>query len=349
MKNYNKNIVSKNISIREAFERMNELGSKLTLFIVDESNALVGTLTDGDIRRSFLKGLSVAESVEKCMFLNFRYISKSNLTPTLLKEFRDKKIRLVPILDEHKRILNIIDLEETKAMLPINAVIMAGGKGERLWPLTKNKPKPLLTVGDKPIIEHNIDWLIAHGVSNITITVKYLAEQIEDYFKDGKEKNISISYVKENEPLGTIGALKLANDTTEDTVLVMNSDLLTNINFEDFYLEFIEKNADMAVATIPYKVNIPYAIVETENDTIISLKEKPTYTYYSNAGIYLIKKPLIDFIPSNQKYDATDFIELLLSKGKKVIYFPILNYWLDIGKPEDYEKANEDIKHIDFN
>ena len=225
---------------------------------------------------------------------------------------------------------------------------MAGGRGQRLQPLTDATPKPLLKVGDKPIMEHNLDRLIMYGIDDFWVSVKYLGEQIEAYFGAGKQKNINIEYVWENDPMGTIGAVSKINNFKHDYVLVTNSDLLTNIDYEQFFLEFIKQGADLAVLTIPYQVAIPYAVLETERGEVKSFKEKPTYTYYSNGGIYLIKRELLDFIPENNFYNATDLMEELIRQNKKVISFPFFGYWLDVGKHEDFEKAQIDIHNIKF-
>lgn len=224
---------------------------------------------------------------------------------------------------------------------------MAGGKGTRLMPLTKDTPKPLLKVGDKPIIEHNIDRLANFGIDQQFISIKHLGHLIKDYFGNGENKSINIKYITEEKPLGTIGAISTVQETLlHDVQLVMNSDILTNINYEEFYTEFINEEADFAVATIPYEVKIPYAVLVTEGKNITNFKEKPTYTYYSNAGIYLMKKDIIKLIPKNKFYNTTDLMEDLIRRGKKVISFPILDYWLDVGKHDDYQKAQEDIKHL---
>ena len=230
----------------------------------------------------------------------------------------------------------------------IDVVIMAGGKGTRLIPLTENTPKPLLKVGNKPIIEYNTDLLASYGIKQITITVNYLSEQIIAYFKDNNKYLIDFNYVKEDQPLGTIAALKLIKNFKTDYILVMNADLLTNANFNEMFNNFLSKKGDALMATIPYKVNIPHGVVETKAGFVTDLKEKPSYTYYSNAGIYIFKKEYLDLIPKNTFFNATDLIEVLLAKGKKIINYPILNYWLDIGKHEDFEKAQEDIKNINL-
>jgi NDP-sugar pyrophosphorylase family protein len=223
---------------------------------------------------------------------------------------------------------------------------MAGGKGERLLPLTKSTPKPMLKVGDKPIIEHNIDQLKAYGIQNFHISINYLGHIISDYFKDGTTKGIQIEYIKEDRPMGTLGAVSCVEKYTKEDVLIMNSDLLTNIDFADFYNEFKNQDADMAVATIPYHVDLPYAIMELDGVKVTSFKEKPRYTYFANAGIYLVKASVTELIPKDSFYDATDLMESLIQKGKKLINYPILGYWLDIGKPEDFARAQKDISHL---
>jgi len=280
------------------------------------------------------------------MFTNFRYLRKGKFTLSEVHTILVNRIKLVPLIDEEDRIIKVIDFNKVDTILPAEVVIMAGGRGERLMPLTDKTPKSLLRVGDKPILEINIDRLIRFGIDSFFITVKYRKEQIKDYFGNGDNKGIHITYIEESEPLGTIGSVSMINDLEHENILVMNSDLLTNIDFEDFYKKFIEEEADMAVASIPYHIDLPYAVLETKGDQIHSFKEKPTYTYYSNAGIYLIKRKLLDLIPIKQHFNATDFMQELLEHKHKLIYYPILGYWLDIGRPEDFTKANEDIKHI---
>jgi len=241
--------------------------------------------------------------------------------------------------------LKVFNLKQKKSVLPIDAVLMAGGKGERLRPLTEKTPKPLLKIGKKAIIDYNIDNLINYGVENIHVTTNYLAEQIEEHFKDERQR-IKVNCFREKEFLGTIASVKLIPNIQNDEILVMNSDLFTNIDFEDFYRHFLEKDADMSAAAIPYSINVPYGIFELEGRNIQGIKEKPTYNYYANAGIYLIKKTLLDLIPDGAYFDATDFMDLLISKGKTVVRYPLIGYWIDIGKQEDYRKAQDFAKHI---
>lgn len=349
MQNLENSTIGCSAKIKEALEKLNEFPAGSTLFVVDEETQKVkGTLTDGDIRRGLLKNLSINSNVNDVMRSTFRYLTKGNYYNEKIAEFKEDKIKTVPLIDADGKLLKVYDLTELKNVLPLDAVIMAGGKGERLKPLTDTVPKPLLAIGSKPIIEHNIDRLAMNGIDNFYLSVNYLAHLIKDYFKDGDSKNISIKYIDEDKPLGTIGAVSKIKDFEHEHILVMNSDLLTNIDFADFYKDFITNNADVAVATIPYKVDIPYAVIETNNNVVMALKEKPSYTYYSNAGIYLIKKKLLSNIPFNSFHNATDFLDNALLRADKVISYPILGYWLDIGKPDDYVKAQSDIKHLEL-
>ena len=335
--------------MRNALEKLNSIeGAAMTLFVLDSNEKIVGTLTDGDVRRGLLKGIKLEDQVSHCMNPNFQYLTRGKFSIEEVENIRKRKIQLVPMLNPDMCIIKIIDFSRKKSILPVDVMIMAGGRGSRLQPLTDEIPKPLLKIADKPIIEHNIDRLLAYGMDHIHISIKYLGKQITDYLGDGSSKNAQINYIREDKPLGTMGSLGLVQKLENPYILVMNSDLLTNLDFEDFFKSFIESEAAMTVATTPYKVNIPYAVLESSKERIVSFKEKPTYTYYSNAGIYLMRKSCLNYIPSNNFYDATDLIENLIRDNKKVTHFPILGYWLDIGRKEDYYKAQEDIKHIQF-
>ncbi len=332
---------------REALVKIDEQGGAIrTLFVLDADGVLIGAITDGDLRRGLLRGTELSAPVTGFMNRNFRFLRHGSYTVAEIRDIRARQIHVVPVLDAAGRLLRVADLRADRSVLPLDAVIMAGGRGERLRPLTDTTPKPLLPVGDKPIIEHNVDRLIAYGVRNLTITVNYLGEQIERHFGDGSAKSAAIRYTRETQALGTIGSLALVDGLEHDTVLVMNSDLLTDIDFEDFYATFCDSGAEMALASVPYVVSVPYAVLEVDHERILSFKEKPTFTYYSNAGIYLLKRSLLARIPKGGFYNATDLMEALISEGLKVSYYPLLGYWLDIGKPEDYRKAQEDIRHL---
>lgn len=348
MHHYTKHLINKNSSIREALQKLDELASDAILFLVDDSIKLLGSLTDGDLRRGFIKGLGFNDHLSKFIQHNPKYIQQGQYNIKEVIALRERFFSVIPVVNTHMQIMNVVNFRHQRSYLPIDAVVMAGGRGERLRPLTDNTPKPLLPVGDKPIIEHNVDRLRDYGVDDIWISVHYLGEKIENYFKDGSEKSLRINYIYEDSPLGTLGAVGCAEGLKHETVLVMNSDLLTNINFEDFYLFFEKQEAEFAVACIPYKVNVPYAVLETEENLVKGFKEKPSYTHYSNAGIYLMKRELVNMIPESSVYNATDLMEELIKQNKRVVAYPLMGYWLDIGKPDDYRKAQEDIKHIVF-
>ena len=348
MTNYKDHLIINTSSIKDALIKLDILAQDAILFIIDDLGKLLGSLTDGDIRRGLLNGEAIDEPVTKVSNNNPKFILKSDYSIHKIIDLRNKNYRVFPLIDNDGVIINIINFRLHKSYLPLDGVIMAGGKGTRLRPLTIDVPKPLLKVGEKPIIEHNLDRLSLYGVDNYWISVNYLGEQIEEYIKNGKEKNINIDYVWEDKPLGTIGSLSMIKNFKNDNILLTNSDILTNLNYEHFFLDFISQDADLSVVTIPYSVDIPYAVIETLNNDIKSFKEKPTYTYYSNGGIYLMKKSVLKYLPEESFFNATDLMELLIEKGKKIISYPLSDYWLDIGKHEDYEKAQKDIKHIKF-
>jgi len=339
--------INQGITLIEALEKINSLNPEpLVLFVLDDNQRMVGTLTDGDSRRALIAGASVIDKVEKIMHRNFNFISIEDLDDVKeIKRQKDLKMKLVPVLDKDNHIVEIINLEKYKTRLPIDAVLMAGGKGERLRPLTEKTPKPLLLVGGKAIIDHNIDRLISYGVKHISVTVNYLKEQLEEHFLEPRG-DVQVQTVREPKFLGTIGSIKFVKEFYNDTILVMNSDVFTNINFEDFYMHFREHDAVMSVAAIPYTVSVPYGIFDLKGRNINGLIEKPTYNYYANAGIYLIKREALDEIPDDTMFHSTDLIDKLISKDKKVIRFPLNGTWIDIGNPQEYQKANELVKHI---
>lgn len=344
MKNH---LISQEITLLEALSRINSVAPEpLVLFVLDEENRMVGTLTDGDSRRALISGASVNDKVSKIMHRNFNYMMVEEIDNVReLKHQKEMMMKLVPVLDKDKHIVEIINLEKYKTRLPIDAVLMAGGKGERLRPLTEKTPKPLLQVGSKAIIDHNIDRLISYGVKHINVTVNYLGEQLEEHFAEPRGE-VQVQTVREPKFLGTIGSIRFVKKFYNDTVLVMNSDLFTNINYEDFYLHFKEHDAEMSVAAVPYTVSVPYGIFDLDGRDIQGLIEKPTYNYYANAGIYLIKRTALDEIPDDTFFNATDLIDKLISEGKKVIRFPLNGTWIDIGNPQEYQKANELVKHM---
>jgi len=348
MKGYREHLIFSGSTIKDALIQLTNLGIDAILFVVEENDKLIGSITDGDVRRGLVKGVSLNQSINNIIRFSPRFIKKGERDIQKLIEFREGNFGIIPIVDNTNKIVNVINFRLIRSYLPVDAVLMAGGRGNRLIPLTDKTPKPLLKVGNKPVIEHNLDRLTLFGIDDIWISVNYLGDQIQNYLGNGEDKNINISYVWEDNPLGTIGSVSKIQNFQHDYVLISNSDLLTNLDYEHFFLEFLKQDADMGVVTIPYQVSIPYAVLETNNGNIINFKEKPTYTYYSNGGIYLVKRSVLSRIPKDKFFNATDLLEVLILEGKKVFSYPLLGYWLDIGCHEDFEKAQRDIKNIKF-
>jgi dTDP-glucose pyrophosphorylase len=348
LNNIKKHLISHTALIKEALAMLNMLAVDSILFVIDEQQKLIGSLTDGDVRRGFLAGLNFDHHVTEFIQSNPKYIVKGDYSIDTIINLRERNFRIIPVIDEKRRVVNIINFRIQKSYLPVDALIMAGGRGERLRPLTDSTPKPLLVVGDKPIIEHNMDRLISFGVDDFWISVRYMGEKLQNFLGDGALKNVKIKYLWEDDPLGTIGAITKIESFIHDYVLVTNSDILTNLDYEDFFLAFLAADADLSVLTIPYEVSVPYAVLETSNGHVMSFKEKPTYTYYSNGGVYLMKRTVANTIPKNRFFNATDLIEHLIKDGKKVHSYPLHGYWIDIGRMEDYNKAQKDIYHVKF-
>jgi len=347
MSRYETHLISKDKTLLDALEVINNMNmGPLVLFVIDGGQKLVGTLTDGDIRRGLLKGLDVHDKIGDAMHRNFNFLRKGMDDNVVnLHRQREMKMKLVPVLDAEDHIIEIINLEKYRTRLPVDAVLMAGGKGERLRPLTEKTPKPLIKIGDKCIIDYNIDSLLSYGLNHISVTVNYLREQLEEHFSVPRD-GVKIATVREPKYLGTIGSIKFVETFYNDTILVMNSDLFTNIDYEDFFLHFQQNDADMSVAAVPYVVKVPYGVFNLEGRNIKGVTEKPTISYYANAGIYLIKKERLELIPENEFFNATDFMDLLIKEGYKVIRYPISGYWIDIGQHDELERAREIAKHI---
>ena len=354
LSDWSANIITVKTTVKEALNRINDISDNtpdrpLTLFVTDNSGKMVGTLTDGDIRRNLVNnGIILDKRVSDFMFRDFTFLSHGLDTYLDIRPYFEKGIDLLPVLDDQKNIKRIFNLKNTRAILPVHLVIMAGGDGIRLRPLTNDIPKPMLKVGSKPIIERNIDRLTKYGIDNITISLRYLGEKISDYFEDGSSRGVNINYVREDCPLGTLGAVSLIEKFSHKYVLMINSDILTTLDFSLFLEDFIDKQADMSVVTIPYYVKIPYGIMETDTfSNIKGLKEKPQYTYYSNGGIYLFRRELLEQIKPGTRIDVTDFMEAAIDTGKKVISYPFRGYWLDIGSHEEFINAQSAIKILE--
>ena len=341
-----KYIISETASVRDALVAINNITHDGELLIVvNAAQQMVGSLTDGDIRRGLIAGAELTDTINKIMHRDFKFIKQEDYDVSHLKSFRDRRIMFIPILDAENHVVDVVNLQKFKSKLPIDAVLMAGGKGERLRPLTEKIPKPLLEVGGKCIIDHNVDRLRSYGVQYVNVTVNYLGEQLEEHFSTPRD-GVQVRTFREPKFLGTIGSIKFVDTFYNDTVLVMNSDLFTNIDYEDFFLHFQMHDAEMSVAAVPYNISIELGILDLDGRNIKGLIEKPKYNYYANAGIYLIKKRALAEIPKDTFFHATHLVEKLIAQDKKVIRYPLNGTWIDIGTLQEYERAKELVKHL---
>lgn len=335
-------IVKKGEKIEIALRKLNTLPNEKILFVIDENKKLYGSISDGDIRRSIIRKKTIKLNVEDVCQTKPKFIIYDDKEFLNLLSFRDSGVKIIPIIDkENMTIKRIINFNQLNSFLPIEVVIMAGGKGKRLGELTKKIPKPLLPIGGKPIMEHQIERLRSYGIEKFWFCINYLGEMIKEHFKKGSE-DVSFNYIKEKKSLGTIGGISEIKQFNKEDILISNSDLITNLNYEDFYLNFLNNKADMSVVTIPYDIKIPYGVLECTNNSVLNIIEKPTYTHFSNAGIYLIRRKFLKEIKRETFFNATDLIKILVEKKKRVISYPFNGYWLDIGNPDDYNRAVND-------
>lgn len=348
MNNLHKHLIHFNTSVRQALIRLDELAEDAILFIVNDHQELLGSLTDGDLRRGFIQGLGFSNDLVDFIQKHPKFISENKFSLKEIKEYRKGKFKVLPIINESNKIIDVINFNHQQSYLPIDAMIMAGGRGERLKPLTDTTPKPLLKIGDKPIVDYVLQKLAFYGVNDLSISLRYLGEQIENHIINNHNQNFeNIEFIYENEALGTAGCLSLKKKFNNDHILLMNSDLLTNLDLEEFYDFYLENNADLVVACVPYQVSVPYAVIHSdENFEVNGFKEKPTFSYLANAGVYLMKKECVSLIPYNQTFNATDLLEKLISEGRKVLSYSFSGYWLDIGRHEDFQRAQKEITKV---
>lgn len=347
--NIDRHIISLADSLRCALRQLNSLsGGAMTLFATDADGRVAGSLTDGDIRRALIAGASLDDSIEHVVHRGFRRIDAAAPDAAEIRACRELGLRLLPMVDADGRIADILDLTVRHSLLPMGAVLMAGGKGERLRPLTLDTPKPLLQIEGKAIIDYNVEALAACGISDITVATGYLAEKIEAHFAD-EVAGVRVRCVREDSPLGTIGAVALADiPATDGCTLVMNSDLLTTISFEDMYVHHRESGSDITIAVVPYQVSVPYAILTldgADDKSVSGIEEKPSYSFYANAGIYIFANDILRSVAAGRRVDATDLIAEAIAAGRRVTYFPIKGTWIDVGSPVDFRQAAELMKH----
>lgn len=345
IKNWKKILIKPNSLIKEALEIINSESLQIVL-VVDENKKLLGTVTDGDIRRGLLKNITPLDSVNTIM--NSQPIT-ANIHSTkeqLIDLMQRNDILSIPLMNGEK----IVGLESIKNLLkkthlPNPVFIMAGGFGTRLKPLTNSCPKPMLKIGNKPMLETVIRGFIKAGFSNFYISTHYMPEIIKNHFGDGSALDINITYVHEDTPLGTGGALGLlpANISDNLPTIMINGDILTNIDYHKLLNFHLANHADATICVREYTYQIPYGVIHSENNKIISMVEKPKYNYHVNAGIYIISSQIIKSVPKNHYIDMPTLLEKHINLNRSILSYPIKEYWLDIGRIDDFKKAQIDI------
>lgn len=340
-------LIKPNDSLEYAIKVLHEGGVRITL-VADKNNKLLGTVTDGDIRRALINKFTMRSEIKLVMNSEPIKATKDFSKKELLQLMTSKGLIHMPIVDENGVICGLETIEHLiESPLYNNPVfIMAGGFGKRLHPLTENIPKPLLRVGNRPIIETIIEQFIDHGFHDFFISIHYKSEQIREYFKDGSQYGVNIHYVHEDKPLGTAGSLGLLPDGLPDLpIIVMNGDLLTNVDFKDLLDFHNNSNTEATMCVREYDIQVPFGVVDIDGGRIAKIREKPIHKFFVNAGIYVLNKNLVDKVDGKCYLDMPDFLENEL-KSKGINAFPIHEYWLDIGRIEEYTKANQDATTI---
>jgi dTDP-glucose pyrophosphorylase/CBS domain-containing protein len=346
-----KHLIEKDISIRLLLLPSNtmtdaikaiDLGHMQIALVLDEQGKLIGTITDGDIRRAMLRGETLDTPVERIMFRQFRALPIGATEEDALALMRRESLHQIPAIDEKGRVVHVFLLEELikpkKRANPV--VIMAGGEGKRLRSLTQDCPKPMLRVGGKPLLEIILEQCIDEGFQHFYLSVNYLKNQIQDYFGDGARWHVRIDYLEETRPLGTGGALSLLPQKPTEPLLVLNGDVLTRVDYGRL-LRFHDENPAAATMCVrEHKTQIPYGVVRMDDLHVLTLEEKPVLSHYVNAGIYLLNPELLDLVPQDRFFDMPTLLEKAMQHQHRVNAFPIHEYWLDIGYPETLERAH---------
>lgn len=342
-------------SIRQAVTCIDQNETGIVL-ITDEERRLLGTISDGDVRRAMLAGESLDMPVSDLLA---RKVSSPYPEPVtapvgteravLLQLMQERVVRQVPLLDDDGCVAGMVTWDELlpDQVLPLQAVIMAGGFGARLRPLTEDLPKPMLPVGGHPLLELIIGQLRHAGIRRVNVTTHYMPEKIIEHFGDGHDFGVELNYVTEEQPLGTAGALGLMQ-VSDEPLLVINGDILTRVDFRAMLNYHREHGADLTVGVRKYDLQVPYGVIECEGPRVRQVREKPLLRFFVNAGIYLLEPSVQRYIPHVQHFDMTDLIHRLLEEGRSVVSFPIVEYWLDIGQLVDYEQAQEDVRNGKF-
>jgi dTDP-glucose pyrophosphorylase/predicted transcriptional regulator len=350
---FEKALLSQDKSILDAIKII-DLASLQIVLIVDENKTLKGTITDGDIRRGILNGTAMSECVQKIMNKTPHSVPEGTSRQEMLDIMTEHTILQLPIIDNAGRIVGLAKMDELakKARIPkenfddVNIVLMLGGLGSRLLPLTENTPKPMIEIGGRPLLETILENFTSQGFKNFYFSVNYKSDIIKDHFGDGTPYGANITYLHEDQRLGTAGALSLIKETPKGPIIVMNGDILTNTNFAHLVSFHRQNKAEATMCVREYEQQVPYGVIENAGTKLQSITEKPSQTYFVNAGIYVVEPDTLSHVPQNEYFDMPDLFNKIESAGKESSVYPIREYWLDIGNLGDLEKGREEYNSI---
>ncbi|MFA6922015.1 MAG: nucleotidyltransferase family protein [Gallionella sp.] len=347
MNSFKKILLPPSATIRQALAIIDSGSMKIAL-VADENEKLLGTLTDGDIRRAILNGHGLDDAIENIYYRTPTTCGINDSKEKILQLAVSHKLYQIPVVDAEGRIAGVAEVDELlQPAHRINkVVIMAGGLGSRLSPLTDTTPKPMLHVGNKPILETIIENFAKYGYSEIILSVSYKSHMIEEYFGDGKAFGVNIEYVHESKRMGTAGALSLVRDRLTEPFFVMNGDLLTNINFEHLHDYHVSHDAVATMAVREYDFQVPYGVVNVLDGRILSIEEKPVHKFFVSAGIYMLSPQALETVPEEKFFDMPTLFERLIAEKNTAVSFPIREYWLDIGRVSDFERANSEYSGV---
>jgi len=334
-------------TIGDAMDVINRGGVKIAL-VVASDNKFLGTLNDGDIRRGILQGNTLTDTIDDIYHAEAIFVTKGTPQQELVTLCLENGVSQIPIVNKNNKVIDLFVLDElfVKKQYENTVVLMAGGLGARLMPLTEDVPKPMLRVGEKPILQTIIEGFLECGFTNFIMCLGYRSNVIQDYFQDGKAFGVNIEYVFEDKKMGTAGALTLIEQNLDKPFFVMNGDILTNVNYEQL-LDFHKLNKSKATMCVrEYDIKVPYGVVNLDNENVISIEEKPVHSFFVNAGIYLLEPECIDLIPSNEFYDMPNLFTQLFKLKERVTPFPLQEYWLDIGIISEYKRANQEYNKV---
>jgi dTDP-glucose pyrophosphorylase len=334
-------------AVRAAMTVINNGDPKIAL-VVAADGRLAGTVTDGDIRRGFLRGLTLESPITEVMFRRPLTVRRHECSPYLSDVMRERDLRAIPVVDDAGRVIDVVLFSDYLAAAPLDnpVVVMAGGEGRRLRPLTEYIPKPMLLIGGRPILETVLGNFVHQGLTDITLSVNYRANVIKDHFGDGGRYGACIRYLEELEPLGTAGALRLLPERSVQPLIVVNGDVLTTLDYRQMLKFHTENGARITVGAQRYQQSVPFGVFQINDGRVLAVQEKPVYEHFINSGIYILDPGVLDLLPPSGAFDMPQLIDLVLGRNEPVGAFPIWEYWLDVGRMDDFQQAHRDFEQI---